>query len=217
MQMNIIFDFDGVILNSNKVKTKAFAELSEKFGKDKSSKLVAFHIKNGGVSRFEKINWFVKNVIKDEDEDITEKLISNYGEIVLKELSDCQLRTDLKKLREKLIDSKWYIASGGLETEIQDYLNKKSLIQLFDGGVFGSPKSKDLIIKNILDKSDRNSKWILIGDSIYDYKCSINNGIKFIFAKDWTEVKNYDQFVKQNNIKVINGIEDLSIELLKSI
>ena len=213
--MNVIFDFDGVILNSNKIKTKAFQKLSEKYGKFKSSKLVEFHIKNGGISRFEKINWFVKNVLEKEDNELSNKLIKNYGKIVCKELLDCKIRTNLYDLREKLKASKWYIASGGLETEIKDFLNKKSLINLFDGGVFGSPKPKLLIIRDII-KNGRDTKSVLIGDSIYDYKCAVENGIGFLFAKEWTEVKNYSEFVKENNIKVINGIEELSMKLLKS-
>ena len=58
--INIIFDFDGVILDSNNVKTIAFKNISKRFGVSKSIALVKYHIKNGGVSRFIKIKWFVE-------------------------------------------------------------------------------------------------------------------------------------------------------------
>ena len=133
--MNIIFDFDGVILNSNKVKTNAFANLAGRFEPLLSDKLVNYHIENGGVSRFKKIEWFVQKVLKKDDKELVEKLIKDYGELVIKDFFKCQIRTNLFDLKEKLAGAKWFIASGGLESEIKDFLSSKCLISLFDGGV----------------------------------------------------------------------------------
>ena len=44
-RINIIFDFDGVILDSNNVKTIAFKNISKRFGEGKSLALVNYHIK----------------------------------------------------------------------------------------------------------------------------------------------------------------------------
>ncbi|EAI6773129.1 HAD hydrolase-like protein, partial [Campylobacter coli] len=52
---NIIFDFDGVILDSVELKTQAFAELFKEFPKNKVQELVKYHIQNGGISRYHKI------------------------------------------------------------------------------------------------------------------------------------------------------------------
>ena len=80
--MNIIFDFDGVILNSNHVKTEGFAIVSKRFGKEASNCLVNYHIKNGGISRFNKFNWFVNEKLGIRDEKLIENLIKEYGEVV---------------------------------------------------------------------------------------------------------------------------------------
>ncbi|EJT2953629.1 HAD hydrolase-like protein, partial [Campylobacter coli] len=40
---NIIFDFDGVILDSVELKTQAFAELFKEFPKNKVQELVKYH------------------------------------------------------------------------------------------------------------------------------------------------------------------------------
>ena len=47
----IIFDFDGVILDSHIIKTKAFYELFRKFGLTTAKKSRLHHLKNTGVSR----------------------------------------------------------------------------------------------------------------------------------------------------------------------
>ena len=41
--MHIIFDFDGVILNSHKIKTKAFYKIFESYGKNIANKAIKFH------------------------------------------------------------------------------------------------------------------------------------------------------------------------------
>ena len=52
----IIFDFDGVIVESINVKKEAFEKLYQKYGDEIVYKVIAHHMANGGMSRFEKIN-----------------------------------------------------------------------------------------------------------------------------------------------------------------
>ena len=51
-----IFDCDGVILDSNKIKTEAFFSLALPYGKGIAKLLVDYHTQNGGISRYLKIN-----------------------------------------------------------------------------------------------------------------------------------------------------------------
>ena len=60
MLKGIIFDFDGVIAESVKVKTEAFAELYSPYGKGIVKKVVEHHKANGGISRFEKFKLYHK-------------------------------------------------------------------------------------------------------------------------------------------------------------
>ena len=62
MIKNIILDFDGVILDSIPVKTEAFKQLFSDFSDDDVDLLIDFHLKNGGMSRYKKIEYFFKNI-----------------------------------------------------------------------------------------------------------------------------------------------------------
>ena len=218
-QINIIFDFDGVILDSNNVKTIAFKNISKRFGEGKSLALVNYHIKNGGVSRFIKIKWFVENVLKNKNEDLIRNLVEEYGNEVSKSLESCSFRTDLFELKKKLKDTQWSIASGGKQDEIINLLKKKLLLEIFDNGIYGSPTPKMEIVKNTINNAEPNeeNKFFLIGDSFYDYVCAKENGIKFIFASDWSDIKKPKDLFKDKNITFIKGIELLNLDLLEKI
>ena len=51
---HLFFDCDGVILNSNSIKTKTFYDVAFRYGHNNAEELVKFHIANGGVSRYAK-------------------------------------------------------------------------------------------------------------------------------------------------------------------
>ena len=212
--MNIIFDFDGVVLNSNHVKTEGFASIGKDFGIKATKNIVKYHLENGGISRFKKIKWFVNNELNINDNELIEKLIFDYGETVEKKLLKCEFRTNLYDLKEKLSPCKWYIASGGLETEIKTLMDRKNLSDLFDGGIYGSPKTKMSIIKDLKKNVDpqNKEKWVLIGDSKYDYFCASENDINFVFAYEWTDIIEYEAFVRENKLMIIKGIEELTRE-----
>ena len=51
---SIIFDFDGVILDSLEAKSEAFEELYADYGTSIVKKVRKYHLSNGGVSRQKK-------------------------------------------------------------------------------------------------------------------------------------------------------------------
>ena len=64
MIKSIILDFDGVILDSNNIKEKAFANLYSIYGKNIRKKVVVYHKKYHGVSRYNKIKYFHEKFLK---------------------------------------------------------------------------------------------------------------------------------------------------------
>ena len=54
----IVFDCDGVILDSVPVKTRAFARIAAPHGQEAQDRFVMYHTRHGGVSRYKKFQWF---------------------------------------------------------------------------------------------------------------------------------------------------------------
>ena len=204
----ILFDCDGVILNSNKIKSDAFYNSVLEFGIDRANRFVEYIEKNGGVSRFEKFEYFKHNILKDPKFEI-DILLKNYKNYIEKKLLSCELTPNLKQLRYTTSVANWLIVSGGEEKELRNIFKKRKIDNLFDGGIFGSPDSKESIIKREINRKNIVPPIIFIGDSKYDYEVSELFCFDFIFVSDWTAFKFWKSFCKNKNITNINKVRDL--------
>lgn len=199
---NIIFDCDGVILDSNKIKTDAFIKLFENYPKDKIDQLVDYHKKYGGVSRYKKISYFFKRLLNKNLSEIDLKLLAKkYSNITLNELKKSNfipglldLLIYLKHKKKKL-----FVVSGSDEKDLIQILKYKK-IDIYFEKIKGSPKNKnDNLIDLLPDSKDRKDS-IYIGDSNYDFITSKNLGLKFIFISGYSEWKVSKNFLTKNKI-----------------
>ena len=91
-----IFDCDGVILDSNKLKSNAFAESLPNEPPDLVAEFVEYHKKNGGISRYEKFRYYYKNMKKQiEAEAEIDKALNTFA-IIVREIY--KLFSDKEKL-----------------------------------------------------------------------------------------------------------------------
>ena len=60
----IIFDFDGVLIDSVNIKNKAFKEIVKNKNKTIKKKFIQYHYKNLGISRKVKFKYLLKNLLK---------------------------------------------------------------------------------------------------------------------------------------------------------
>ncbi len=209
----IIFDCDGVVLDSNKVKTEAFYNAVLPYGEKMANTFVDYHKSNGGVSRYKKFKYFLeKIIIKQINGYGYDELLEAYANEVFEGMIKCQEASGLKKLREKTNHANWLIASGGDQKELNEIFTQRGLISLFNGGIFGSPDTKEVIFERELLKKNIRLPALFLGDSKYDYLASkaVNN-IDFIFLSDWTEVSNWKEWTKENKIVSLEKLSDFLI------
>ena len=205
---HLFFDCDGVILNSNKVKTNAFYKIAIKYGQESAIKLVKYHINNGGISRYKKIKFFQNNIIKNNDLKLYENLVNDYAEIVKKELLETEISKGIFKIKDFFPNSKLAVISGSDEKELLWLFKKLKIDHIFDTGIFGSPKSKEEIFNQIFKNSNDIISSIYLGDSKYDFEVSKMYGMDFAFITEWTEVLEWVTFTKINNIKSYLNISE---------
>ena len=196
----ILLDCDGVILNSNKIKTNCFRETLSGYKKEEVNYFIKYHQENGGVSRFKKIEYFLSKIVKKKRfKTEYKKYVKQFSKLVKYKLLNCKTDPYLIKFLKKYQNKKIFIVSGAYEDELKEVFVKRNLLKSFDN-IYGSPTDKNTIIKKI-KKAYPKSKIIFIGDSKIDYEVSINNNIDFIFKYTWTEFSSWKIYFKHTNIK----------------
>lgn len=209
----LIFDCDGVILDSNRVKTDAFLAAALPYGKAAADALVAHHIAHGGVSRYAKFRHFLTHIVPVYSVENRgpgfDELVESYAANVFDGLMQCPVAAKMDCLREQTCESIWLIVSGGDQTELRKIFAKRGIEKLFDGGIFGSPDTKDEILNRELARERIHHPALFLGDSVLDHKVAARNEIDFTFVSGWTEVPNWEIYVEKQRLASITAVGDL--------
>jgi phosphoglycolate phosphatase-like HAD superfamily hydrolase len=214
----IVFDCDGVILDSNRVKTEAFRIAAMPYGEAAAAALVKHHVANGGVSRYVKFAYFIETIVPEHAPDLIpeagsptlESLLSTYAQSVRNGLMTCAVAEGLEELREATPESRWLIVSGGDQIELREIFASRRLISHFDGGIMGSPDTKDIILCREKERGNIHGRGLFLGDSRYDHQAATTAGLDFVFVSGWTEFSEWPEFVRNNNVRTITSLADLS-------
>jgi len=204
----LVFDCDGVVLNSNKVKTQAFYEATKYYGHEPAQALVDYHVANGGISRYLKFEYFLKEILQtDIEESELQYLLNYFANAVKQGLMKCQVAAGLDELKEKTRHANWLIVSGGDQAELREVFKARGMLDLFNGGIFGSPDDKDKILAREKLSKNIDENALFLGDSKYDFLAASKAGLDFVFVSDWTEVKDWQIWVNENNIQSIQNLD----------
>jgi HAD superfamily hydrolase (TIGR01549 family) len=196
---NILFDFDGVILDSMPIRDYGFKKIFEYFDDALVSQLLNYHNENGGLSRYVKIKYFYNEIL---DKEILEEEIddyaSNFSKIMKKELVNKKylIVDTLEFIKNNFKKYNLHIVSGSDERELK-YLCKKLEIDRYFQSINGSPTEKNKLVESVLlDNEYLTKETILIGDSINDYVASEVNGIDFYGFNNTSLINISEQYLE---------------------
>ena len=183
----IIFDCDGVLLESVEIKGEVFRRLGQRLGPEAGEGLWAYDRRHGGVNRREKFAWcfeqFAGRPISDEE---MEQWSQDFRQMTIEKLLDCPLTPGaletLKSWRGRL---PLYVASGSTEDDLRLVLERRGLAEYF-AGIYGYPPSKEEILRKILALEDVGpEKALMVGDSSTDLEAAEAVGLDFYGRGDF--------------------------------
>ena len=207
-----VFDCDGVILNSNPLKTDAFHQLALPYGAAVAKSFVDFHRDNAGASRYRKIDFLLTELLNEEpDAERIHKMSTKFADLIADGLRNCEVATGLDVLRAKFADVTWLVVSGSDQRELRNLFDMRQLSQYFNAGVFGSPDTKDTILAREIAAGRIVKPALFIGDSRFDYEAANKAGLDFLFVSGWTEFYEWPHFVQTFGIRTITNLGDLSL------
>jgi len=183
----LVLDFDGVVLESVDVKTRAFTELYEEHGPEVVAKVVAHHLVHGGVSRFEKFRLYHRSFLGRELDAREEAAL---GERFIALVEDAVVAAPWVAGAHEYLEMNYrrlpiFVASGTPETELARIVQRRGIAHYF-AGVHGSPRTKGKIIATCIREGRFHATRVLmVGDSITDYEGAQEAGAAFLgIARD---------------------------------
>lgn len=182
MYKYILFDFDGVLVDSNSIRHKGFATLFRLFPEKEVEELFHFSQKNGGMSRFEKIRYFFTQI---RNENITEEKIFEYAKqysvIVKEQVILSNAIPGSVDFLESFKDSYTFaLISASDQEELRDICHVRNIDSYFEE-ILGSPTLKAENISMLFAKKGwKKEESVYIGDSPNDLKAAMANNLDFI-------------------------------------
>lgn len=207
-----IFDFDGVIINSDIIKYNIFKNLFKNEKQNIQTKILRYHFINQGINRIKKFEFILKKILRKRN--IVEKvkfLEMKFNSSFNKKLYNCKFGKGsiqiLKYLRKKKIPT--YIATGVKKNQIDLIIKKLKLTKYFSE-IYGFPLKKTDIIKKIAKKNNAtNSNIYFIGDSLSDMKAAKISKINFLGKKTYLNSKllGSNKIFKESNVyKLVKNV-----------
>jgi len=185
----VIFDFDGVIVESVDIKTRAFAELFRKEGSNIVKKVVDYHLVNAGVSRYEKFRYIYRQILKrDLSEDEFKELCDRFTVLVTQAVVEAPYVKGAKDfLRKHAAKYRFFMVSATPQKEIEEIAGKRNITHFFET-IYGAPTKKTSAVEDMLRREAVNSQnAVYVGDAMSDYDAAKNNHVDFIARIDKNE------------------------------
>lgn len=166
----VVFDCDGVLLESNAVKTLAFGQTVAEFGQKAMDQLMDYHREHGGISRFKKFEWFYHEVVNAPlTDEMMDKLCDRFTQFCIDAVLESPMVAGAKESLDLLSGRvPMFVASGTPEKELQDILIQRGLAPYFKG-IHGTPPEKQYLLEQIISENKLDAlKVLMVGDAVTD-------------------------------------------------
>lgn len=207
-----VFDCDGVLLDSNQMKSEAFRAAALPYGEAAARAFESYNRAHGGVTRQAKFRHLFTEILKRRNfEPEMEVALAHFAQIVARSLRVCPEAPDLRELLAR-IDAdggRCLVVSGGAQNEVRDALKARDLARFFTG-IYGNPDTKDAILARESAAGTIVAPAVFIGDSRYDHEAARRAGLDFIFASYWTEFADWRRYCTDNGLMAVSRLSDIN-------
>ena len=184
----VVFDCDGVIFDSNALKTEAFRQTLEAYPAEQVQAFIAYHQREGGVSRYVKLQRFADEIagLEPPTDAVVQGLLERFGNVCRDLYEVAPLTPGAETLLRGLASlTPLYVASGSDEAELRDVFRKRGLESLFSA-IYGSPRRKTDCVAEVR-RGHPGERGLMVGDARSDWQAAIDNDLDFAFMTDFTD------------------------------
>jgi len=177
----IVFDFDGVILESAEVKTEAFMELYAAYP-DRVPAIRDYHIAQAGISRYIKFEHIQRNILglpyTEEDK---KRVSAEFERLTRERIFRCPqvpgAEDLLRNLRGRVLR---IVGSGTPQAELELIVATRKMGDWFEE-LWGTPRLKPGILRDVMARHNLSPRQVLmVGDGMSDYDAACETGTRFL-------------------------------------
>ena len=178
----MIFDFDGVLVESNEIRFNGFRKLFKDYPQDQVEILVGYAKANGGVSRYKKIEYFFNEIRQEPvSNESVNRWAAQFSKLVEQDIVEAKpVEGSLGFLEEYSNQFDFAIVSGSDQAELRRVCQKRGIDYYFKR-ILGSPTEKKENIAALLSELNwSHDRSVYVGDSNNDLDSAKANNIDFV-------------------------------------
>ena len=180
----LALDFDGTLVESNKIKDKAFYSIFGEWPEHRDA-MMQWHLADNTMVRQDKFRYFVEVILGQQgDYELIEKLTNKFSELSYKAIVDCSMvdgaQEFLDAFRKKV---QMLLVSATPHNELKKILKARRLTRYFKE-IQGGPINKVDVLKKVISvKKISPDEMLYIGDSPEDLQAAKTLGCHFVGRK----------------------------------
>jgi phosphoglycolate phosphatase-like HAD superfamily hydrolase len=177
----IIFDFDGVIVESNGIKDEIFQNIFQRYP-EVYEQAYNYHTSNVFESRVKKFHFLAKLLGEEHNDVFINKMLLEFSHLTLEKMKSVSFVNGAKEFLQNFSPRlPLYLASVTPIEDLEIIVSNLDIRQYFKG-IYGCPpwKKSDAVLDILRIEGTDAQNVILIGDSAGDQSAATIAGVRFI-------------------------------------
>jgi len=179
----VIFDCDGVLMDSVAIKTKAFRKWVKENFPQHEEEFVKYHLAFYGTNRASQLKHFYKEILcAPVSGESFNAMLKRLDTLIEHDMKDVRLMDGVEEMMETIINNnvKMFVVSGAPQGELEYHLGRLGIAKRIHG-VFGAPAAKEESVKTIMESEGLAPEdLLLVGDATADAVAAFRSGIRFV-------------------------------------
>lgn len=174
----IVFDFDGVIIDSAHIKDQAFLALFSELAPEAAEKAIDYINRTKGQFRRKRIlNGFKEIFGINLSESELDIQYNKFSDLVIQSCIQAPFIRGAMEFFNTPHHQHLYVVSAAPQDEVKYIMKKRDISQFFKD-ISGGPVKKTLHLQRIANEENVNKNEILfIGDALPDYQAAMESGV----------------------------------------